>query len=137
VKYPLHHPSEITTESAEAVPMLADGGHPSRGINRPLEGVNDDPVVMKTSNASLNILVRPYYIHQADLVGGTRSLSRSCVSRVWRYGGLQRDTPGLAVPSYMIEPAGAEGEGAVLPDRRKARGRDLLLRNYEGELVEY
>ncbi|MCJ7746904.1 MAG: lysine 2,3-aminomutase, partial [Desulfobacterales bacterium] len=67
-----NHPLEITPQSSEACAKLADAGIPLGNQTVLLKGVNDDPEVMKKlMQKLLTIRVRPYYIHQTDLVKGT------------------------------------------------------------------
>ena len=118
--------------------MLADAGIPLGNQTVLLKGVNDDPLVMKTlMQKLLTLRVRPYYIHQADLVRGTRHFHVRVSRGLQIMAGLRGHTSGLAVPSYMIDLPGGKGKVAVLPDDVERRGETLLLRNYEGELVEY
>ena len=67
-----NHPLEITPQSSEACVRLADAGIPLGNQTVLLKDVNDDPIVMKElMQKLLTIRVRPYYIHQMDLVQGT------------------------------------------------------------------
>jgi lysine 2,3-aminomutase len=133
-----NHPAEITTQSAEACSKLADAGIPLGNQTVLLKGVNDDPLVMKTlMQRLLSVRVRPYYIHQADLVQGTRHFHVSVDRGLEILSGLRGHTTGLAVPYYMIDLPGGKGKVPVLPEGVQRRGDSLLLRNYLGEVVEY
>ena len=66
------HPDEITAETRKACNMLADGGMPMGSQTVLLNGINDDPAVMKSlMQKLLTIRVRPYYIYQCDLIPGS------------------------------------------------------------------
>ena len=133
-----NHPVEITAPSAEACSMLADAGIPLGNQTVLLKGVNDDPLVMKIlMQKLLTIRVRPYYIHQADLVQGTRHFHVSVDRGLEILSGLRGHTTGLAIPYYMIDLPGGKGKVPVLPEDVQRRGDTLLLRNYLGEVVEY
>ena len=133
-----NHPAEITAPSAEACSMLADAGIPLGNQTVLLKGVNDDPLVMKIlMQKLLTIRVRPYYIHQADLVQGTRHFHVSVDRGLEILSGLRGHTTGLAIPYYMIDLPGGKGKVPVLPEDVQRRGDTLLLRNYLGEVVEY
>jgi lysine 2,3-aminomutase len=133
-----NHPSEITPQSAEACSSLADVGIPLGNQTVLLKGVNDDPLVMKNlMQKLLTIRVRPYYIHQADLVQGTRHFHVSVDRGLEILSGLRGHTTGLAIPYYMIDLPGGKGKVPVLPEDVQRRGDTLLLRNYLGEVVEY
>ncbi len=76
-----NHPLEITAESSRACSMLANAGIPLGNQTVLLRGVNDDPCTMtRLMQQLLTIRVRPYYIHQMDLVRGTRHF-RTTVAR--------------------------------------------------------
>ena len=85
----------------------------------------------------LTIRVRPYYIHQADLVQGTRHFHVSVDRGLEILSGLRGHTTGLAIPYYMIDLPGGKGKVPILPEDVQRRGDTLLLRNYLGEVVEY
>jgi lysine 2,3-aminomutase len=133
-----NHPREITPESAQACAQLADAGIPLGNQTVLLKGVNDDPEVMKELvQKLLSIRVRPYYIHQMDMVRGTRHFRTSVNRGLEIMAALRGYTSGLAVPYYMIDLPGGKGKVPVLPDHVKREGRTWLLRNYLGEVVEY
>ena len=68
-----NHPLEINSSSQQACAMLVDAGIPMGNQTVLLKGVNDDPAVMQAANCGrlLAIRVKPYYLHQMDLVKGT------------------------------------------------------------------
>ena len=133
-----NHPTEITPQSSEACSMLADAGIPLGNQTVLLRGVNDDSLVMKNlMQKLLSIRVRPYYIHQADLVQGTRRFHVSVDQGLDILSGLRGHTTGLAVPYYMIDLPGGKGKVPLLPEGVQRQGDTLLLRNYLGEIVEY
>jgi lysine 2,3-aminomutase len=100
--------------------------------------VNDDPVVMKElMRRLLMIRVRPYYIHQMDLVRGTSHFRTSVEKGIKIMTGLRGHISGMAVPHYVIDLPGGKGKVPILPDDVRREGRTLYLRNYLGEVVEY
>jgi lysine 2,3-aminomutase len=118
--------------------MLADAGIPLGNQTVLLKDINDAPSVMKTlMQRLLSIRVRPYYIHQADLVQGTRHFHVSVDRGLEILSELRGHTTGLAVPHYMIDLPGGKGKVAVLPEGVQRQGDRLLLRTYLGEVVEY
>jgi len=133
-----NHPAEVTPQSSEACFMLADAGIPLGNQTVLLKDVNDDPAVMKTlMQRLLSIRVRPYYIHQADLVQGTRHFHVSVDRGLEILSGLRGHTTGLAVPYYMIDLPGGKGKVPILPEGVQRQGDRLLLRNYLGEVIDY
>ena len=103
-----------------------------------LKGVNDDIAVMKQlMQRLLSIRVRPYYIHQMDLVRGTGHFRTRVEKGLEIMAGLRGHTSGLAIPYYVIDLPGGKGKVPLLPHDVQKKGRVLVLRNYQGEIVEY
>jgi lysine 2,3-aminomutase len=133
-----NHPAEIVPASARACALLADAGIPLGNQTVLLRGVNDMPEVMKTlMQQLLAIRVRPYYIHQLDLVRGTGHFRCSLECGITILEGLRGHTSGLATPYYVVDLPGGKGKVPLLPDCvRKENGR-VRIRTYRGEWVEY
>ncbi len=133
-----NHPLEITPQSAEACARLADAGIPLGNQTVLLKGVNDDPEVMKKlMQKLLTLRVRPYYLHQMDLVRGTSHFRTPVDQGLKIMAGLRGHTSGVAVPYYMIDLPGGKGKVPILPEDLSRNGDTLFLRNYLGEVVEY
>ncbi len=133
-----NHPLEITPQSAEACVRLADAGIPLGSQTVLLKGVNDDPEVVKMlMQKLLTIRVRPYYLHQMDLVQGTGHFRTPVARGLKIMAALRGHTSGAAVPYYMIDLPGGKGKVPILPEDLKRNGNTLFLRNYLGEVVEY
>lgn len=133
-----NHPSEITDQSSRACAMLADAGIQLGNQTVLLKGVNDDVEVMRElMSGLLAIRVRPYYLHQMDLVRGTAHFRTSVNSGLEIIRGLRGHISGLALPHYVIDLPGGKGKVALLPDAPEREGDLLLLRTYTGELVPY
>ncbi|HEX9080515.1 MAG TPA: KamA family radical SAM protein, partial [Desulfuromonadaceae bacterium] len=133
-----NHPREITPQSAAACARLADAGIPLGNQTVLLAGVNDDPaVIRRLMQLLLAIRVKPYYIHQMDLVQGTGHFRTKVEKGLAVMEGLRGHTSGMATPYYVIDLPGGKGKVPVLPDYVERRGEKLLLRNYLGEIVEY
>lgn len=133
-----NHPREITAEAAKACAMLADAGIPLGNQTVLLKGVNDDPEVMGSlMRRLLSIRVRPYYIHQMDLVRGTAHFRTAVSEGVALLDGLRGHTSGLAVPHYVIDLPGGKGKVDVASGRPSADGSCYRFTNYLGEEVEY
>ncbi len=133
-----NHPREITPEAIKACARLADAGIPLGNQTVLLAGVNDDPaVMMHLMQQLLAIRVRPYYIHQMDLVQGTGHFRTNVETGLGIMGALRGHTSGMATPYYVIDAPGGKGKVPLLPDAVERRGDTWFLRNYRGELVEY
>jgi lysine 2,3-aminomutase len=133
-----NHPLEITAESADACSLLADAGIPLGNQTVLLRGVNDDPETMKRlMQKLLMIRVRPYYIHQMDLVRGGGHFRTDVKKGMAVMAGLRGHTSGMAIPYYVIDVPGGKGKVPILPDSGRFVGDHLILRNYRGEEIPY
>jgi len=133
-----NHPLEVTPESAAACALLADSGIPLGNQTVLLKGVNDEPGVMRDlMRLLLAIRVRPYYIHQMDLVRGTAHFRTPISAGLAVMDSLRGHISGLATPYYVIDLPGGKGKVPLLPDYVSRRGDLILARNYLGEVVEY
>lgn len=133
-----NHPLELTPESAKACGMLADSGIVLGNQTVLLKGVNDTPDVMKELMTGLiKIRIRPYYLHQMDLVRGTGHFRTTVDCGLGIMSALRGHLSGIAVPYYVIDLQGGKGKVPLLPDSVRRDGDTLLLRNYLGEIVAY
>jgi lysine 2,3-aminomutase len=133
-----NHPSEITVDSSRACTMLADAGIPLGNQTVLLNGVNDDIEIMrKLVTGLLGIRVKPYYLHQMDLVRGTAHFRTSVEKGLEIIRALRGHISGLGVPHYVIDLPGGKGKVAILPDDVEREGDVLFLRTYTGERVAY
>jgi len=70
-----NHPKELTDDAAAAVDRLKRAGVPVGNQTVLLDGINDDPETMTALNEGLvRMRVRPYYLYQAQVIGGTGHL---------------------------------------------------------------
>ena len=133
-----NHPDEITEASSKACALLADAGIQLGNQTVLLRGVNDSIETMQRLNTGLlAIRVRPYYLHQMDLVQGTAHFRTSVSTGLEIIRGLRGHISGLAVPHYVIDLPGGKGKVAILPDDVEINGTTLQIRTYTGELVTY
>jgi len=133
-----NHPREITPASRAACAMLCDAGVPLGNQTVLLRGVNDDPAVMNDLMRSLlAIRVKPYYLHQMDLVEGTSHFRTTVTKGLEIMGALRGHLSGLAVPYYVIDLPGGKGKVPLLPGHAVSADGVLELRTYNGEVVTY
>ena len=133
-----NHPAEITDASAHACGLLADAGIPLGNQTVLLAGVNDRVETMRElMTRLLEIRVRPYYIHQMDLVRGTAHFRTPVTTGLEIVRGLRGFVSGMAVPHYVIDLPDGKGKVALVPDDVEREGDMLILRNYRGERIAY
>jgi len=133
-----NHPLEVTAKSAEACSRLADAGIPLGNQTVLLKDVNDHPETMKhLMQKLLAIRVRPYYIHQMDLVKGTGHFRAEVKRGIEIMKGLRGHTSGMANPYYVIDAPGGKGKIPLLPDSVCFQEDMLRLKSYQGDEIEY
>ena len=99
-----NHPKELTPEAAEACAKLAEAGVPVGNQTVLMRGINDDLATMKALVEGLVAMrVRPYYIYQAQLIGGTAHFRTSIETGMRIMRGLRGHTSGFAVPTYVLD----------------------------------
>lgn len=99
-----NHPNEVTDEAAEGIDRLLRAGVPVGNQTVLLRGINDDLKTLKELNERLvRIRVRPYYLYQAQLIGGTASFRTSIEKGMELMEGLQGTTSGFAIPRYILD----------------------------------
>ncbi len=133
-----NHPLEINAHSRQACAILADAGIPLGNQTVLLKGVNDSPIIMKELfRGLLAIRVKPYYLHQMDLVKGTAHFRTSVKTGLEIMDSLRGHLSGLAVPYYVIDLPAGKGKVPLLPGHEISTGGVIKLRTYNGEVVEY
>ncbi len=99
-----NHPKELTPEAAAACAKLAEAGVPVGNQTVLMRGINDDVATMKALVEGLVAMrVRPYYIYQAQLIGGTAPFRTSIEKGMEIMRGLRGHTSGFAVPTYVLD----------------------------------
>ncbi|MDW7644140.1 MAG: KamA family radical SAM protein [Desulfuromonadales bacterium] len=133
-----NHPRELTPAAAEACRRLADAGVVLGNQTVLLKGVNDDAEVMtELFRGLLRLRVRPYYLHQMDLVSGTRHFRTRVEEGIDILKALRGQVSGLAIPHYVIDLPGGKGKVPIVPQAVEKMGDEILIRTAEGELVRF
>ncbi len=133
------HPDEVTPETAAACERLCDAGIPLGSQTVLLNGINDNPAVMKDLfHKLLKIRVQPYYLYQCDLVPGSRHFRTSLSKGLEIMKSLRGYTSGYANPYYVIDAPGGGGKIPLLPDYIVKTGKEgVTLHNYLGKTYFY
>jgi lysine 2,3-aminomutase len=133
-----NHPAEFTPQSARACELLADAGIPLGNQTVLLRGVNNDSATMRElMTGLLDLRVRPYYIHQMDLIRGTAHFRTPVAEGLEIMRALRGHISGMAVPHYVIDLPEGKGKVALVPDEPEREGDLLILKTYRGERVAY
>jgi lysine 2,3-aminomutase len=134
-----NHPKELTPSALAACAHLADAGFPVNNQTVLLAGVNDDAGVLeRLFRCLVRARVRPYYLLQADPVGGSGHMRTALARGVELIGELQGRLSGIALPRLVCDTPGGRGKVPLGPDYVVARGAGrTTLRTFRGELVDY
>jgi lysine 2,3-aminomutase len=134
-----NHPREITPQAAEACDRLLRSGIPVNNQSVLLRGVNDTvETQLKLCQGLLRIKVRPYYLFQCDEVQGTEHLRTPVETGIKIIEGMRGHTSGLAIPTFVIDLPEGGGKVPLQPNYVLSQtGKELLLRNYQGNLFHY
>jgi lysine 2,3-aminomutase len=133
-----NHPRELTTEAAEACGKLADAGIVLGNQTVLLRGINDQPeIIAELFRGLLRLRVRPYYLHQMDLVRGGEHFRTSIKSGLKIMENLRGPVSGLANPYYVIDLPGGKGKVPLVPSDIVRDGDRVSIRTAAGEQVEY
>ncbi len=134
-----NHPVELTTESARACSLLADSGIQLGNQTVLLRGVNDNPEVLaELFTGLLKMRVRPYYLHQMDLVRGTAHFRTDLQEGMDLVQSLRGRISGMAIPHFCVDLPGGKGKvPLLLQSARKVEDGEWIIRTPDGEQVRY
>ncbi|HOB19239.1 MAG TPA: KamA family radical SAM protein [Candidatus Atribacteria bacterium] len=129
---------EITRESKEACERLANAGIPLGNQMVLLNGVNNDPhIVRKLNQSLLKIRVKPYYIFHPKTIKGTSHFWVRIEDGMEIMESLRGRTSGMAIPAYIVNGPGGLGKTPILPNYLMYLGTEkAVFRNWEGKLFE-
>jgi len=134
-----NHPREVTEESIAAVGKFVMNGIPAFNQSVLLKGVNDDADTLETlCNLLLKNRIKPYYLFQADLVGGTEHLRVGLEKGLGIEEELRKRLSGLAMPEYTLDLP--ESGGKVILTKQHYMGHDKHYAYFttpEGEKRKY
>lgn len=104
-----NHPAELTSEARVACEKLADVGIPMGNQSVLLRGINDSvDVLAALCSGLLAMRVRPYYLHQCDLVEGVEHFRVSTAKGMDLVAALRCRLGGLAVPVFAVDLPGSD-----------------------------
>lgn len=135
----VNHPAECTEELYQACERLSFAGVPLGNQSVLLDGVNDDPEVMKSLvHRLLMMRVRPYYLYQCDLITGSSHLRTHVAKGIEIIRQLRGHSTGYAVPQFVIDAPGGGGKIPVNPEYiREITETEVVMVNYEGREFRY
>ncbi|MFT5141851.1 MAG: lysine 2,3-aminomutase [Rhodothermales bacterium] len=99
-----NHPKELTADADAALGRLLGGGIPVGNQTVLLRGINDNLDTLRDLfNGLVHMRARPYYLYQAQLIGGTRHLRTSIEHGMQLMERLQGTMTGFGIPAYVLD----------------------------------
>ncbi len=128
-----NHPKELTPDAAEACDRITRAGSPLGNQTVLLKGINNDVDTLKTLFSSLvKMRVRPYYLYQAQLIGGTKHFRTTIEEGMGLMNGLRGQLSGFAIPLYVLDTP--HGKVPLTPSGFVERDGDhVVVKAYGGE----
>lgn len=133
-----NHPLEVTPDAREACFKLARAGVALGNQAVLLNGVNNDPFVMRKLNQELlKSMVKPYYIFHPKRVQGTAHFWVKIEQGLEIMEHLRGYTSGLAIPCYIINAPLGYGKVPLAPQTLLWLGPGkAVIRTWENRIIE-
>jgi len=129
-----NHPRELGGAAEEALAKLAGAGIPLVSQTVLLRGVNDDfETLVALMRRFVELRVKPYYLHQADLAPGTSHFRVGLDEARALVGELRSKVSGLCQPTFVLDIPGGFGKVPVGPDHLTGAG----VLDHRGETHAY
>jgi lysine 2,3-aminomutase len=111
-----NHPRELTPGARRAVDRLRKAGIGLLSQTVLLKGVNDDASTLaELFRAFVELGVKPYYLHHADLAPGTSHFRLPLAEGQRLMRALRGRISGVALPTYVLDIPGGYGKVPVGP----------------------
>lgn len=133
-----NHPQELTQQAAAACNQMADHGIVLGNQTVLLRGINDDAALLQTLFFRLlKLRVRPYYLHQMDLVRGGEHFRTPLECGLKLMLSLRGPVAGMALPQFVVDLPGGKGKVPLLPEAIFHQGEHTRIRSASGEMIDY
>ena len=129
-----NHPRELGGAAQEALAKLVEASIPLVSQTVLLRGVNDDfETLAALMRRFVELRVKPYYLHQADLAPGTSHFRVGLDEARALVGELRSKVSGLCQPTFVLDIPGGFGKVPVGPDHLTGAG----VLDHRGETHAY
>ncbi len=134
-----NHPKEVTAEAQSACERLVDAGIPVENQTVLMRRLNSDARIIRELNLRcLAMRVRPYYLHQMDVIEGGEHLRTPIAKGIEIIAALRGFSSGLAVPHLAIDLPGGGGKVTLQPEYRIGRSvGSTVFRSFRGGEFAY
>ena len=129
-----NHPRELTEAAQLAIARLRKAGFALVSQSVLLKGVNDDvDTLAALMRGFVDLGIKPYYLHHADLAPGTSHFRTTIVEGQALMRALHARISGLALPTYVLDIPGGVSKAPLTP----GYVRDGQVMSAEGEWLDY
>jgi lysine 2,3-aminomutase len=133
-----NHANEFTEAAINACASLVDSGFPMLSQSVLLKGINDSPEILgDLMRTFVKNRIKPYYLHQGDLVRGTSHFRTSIEEGQQIMKSLRGNYSGLCQPTYVIDIPGGEGKVPIGPQYINQQIGQYVLEDYKGSVHKY
>lgn len=134
-----NHPSEITAITQAAIDKLLDAGVILLNQSVMLKGVNDcEKILAKLFYKLIKNGIKPYYLHQCDLIEGTAHFRVPIKRSLEIFAKLRGNISGLCLPTFIVETPGGFGKNALMPNPIVSEDEDFIyLKGFDGQIAPY
>jgi lysine 2,3-aminomutase len=128
-----NHAKELTEDARAALDRLSRAGVPLGNQTVLLKGINDDAeALLELFHKLVTFRVRPYYLYQAQLIGGTRHFRTTIERGMELMEQLRGRLSGFAIPLYVLDTP--HGKVPLTPSGYRGREGDYVaVKAYGGE----
>jgi lysine 2,3-aminomutase len=131
-----NHPRELTEQARAACARFIDAGIPMLSQSVLLRGVNDDAETLGALMRELvEIRIKPYYLHHADLAPGTAHLRTGIAEGQALMRALRGRYSGLCQPAYVLDIPDGYGKSPIGPNYLSDDG--LVVEDFNGQRHRY
>jgi lysine 2,3-aminomutase len=131
-----NHPRELTEQARAACARFVNAGIPMLSQSVLLRGVNDDAETLGAlMRALVEIRIKPYYLHHADLAPGTGHLRTGIAEGQALMRALRGRYSGLCQPAYVLDIPGGYGKSPIGPNYLSDDG--LMVEDFNGQRHRY
>ena len=134
-----NHARELTDDARAACDRLRAAGVVLVSQSVLIKGVNDDVDALEAlMRRFVEMRIKPYYLHHADLAPGTQHLRTTISEGQALMQALRRRLSGIAMPAYMLDIPGGRGKAPIGPGYIDETGEGRYrVRDAKGEWAEY
>lgn len=134
-----NHLKEFSESTREAIRLLVDAGVPLVNQTVLLKGVNDNKEdLTRLFKELVRLRVRPYYLHQCDVVMGTRGFRVKLSDALELYSSLRGHVSGLCLPTFVVDIPGGYGKVPLHKNPIEySDEKSIYLRGFDNEVGPY